>query len=90
MSMKNSALMVPRGGGEVQDLLYEDCINDDAGDGAEDIGHGLGVEDGAPPTPTRKAKAPSMVTTGPQTPTPARAVSPVSGMLLMYILSTML
>ena len=45
---------------------------------------------GAPPTPTRKAKAPSMVTTGPQTPTPARAVSPVSGMLLMYILSTML
>ena len=47
MSMKNSALMVPRGGREVQDLLYEDCINDDAGDGAEDIGHGLGVEDGA-------------------------------------------
>ena len=44
---------------------------------------------GAPPTPTRKAKAPSMVTTGPQTPTPASAVSPVTGMLLMYILSTM-
>ena len=31
-----------------------------------------------------------MVTTGPHTPTPARATSPISGMLPMYILSTML
>ena len=38
---------------------------------------------GAPPTPIREAKAPIMVTTGPQTPTPARAVSPITGMLLM-------
>ena len=38
---------------------------------------------GAPPTPMREAKAPIRVTTGPQTPTPARAVSPITGMLLM-------
>ena len=38
---------------------------------------------GAPPTPMREAKAPISVTTGPQTPTPARAVSPITGMLLM-------
>ena len=45
---------------------------------------------GAPPTPTRKAKAPISVTMGPQMPTPARAVSPISGMLPMYMRSTML
>ena len=38
---------------------------------------------GAPPMPMREAKAPIMVTTGPQTPTPARATSPMSAMLLM-------
>ena len=45
---------------------------------------------GAPPTPTSTATEPTMVTTGPHTPTPARATSPISGMLPMYILSTML
>ena len=38
---------------------------------------------GAPPMPMREAKAPIMVTMGPQTPTPARARSPTTGMLLM-------
>ena len=38
---------------------------------------------GAPPTPMREAKAPIMVTTGPHTPTPARAISPISGILLI-------
>ncbi len=45
---------------------------------------------GAPPTPTKTATEPTIVTTGPHTPTPARAVSPISGMLPMYIRSTML
>ena len=38
---------------------------------------------GAPPTPTKEAKAPIMVTTGPQMPTPASATSPMAGRLLM-------
>ena len=38
---------------------------------------------GAPPTPMREATEPTMVTTGPQTPTPARARSPTWGMLPM-------
>ena len=35
---------------------------------------------GAPPTPMREATEPIMVTTGPQTPAPAKARSPTSGM----------
>ena len=45
---------------------------------------------GEPPSPTREAKEPSRVTIGPQTPTPARAVAPITGILPMYIRSTML
>ena len=45
---------------------------------------------GAPPTPIRKATLPTMVTTGPHTPTPARATSPTTGMLPIYMRSTML
>ena len=45
---------------------------------------------GEPPTPTRKAAAPIMVTMGPHTPAPARASSPTPGMLPMYIRSTTL
>ena len=36
---------------------------------------------GEPPRQMREATEPTMVTTGPQTPTPARAMSPISGML---------
>ena len=32
---------------------------------------------GAPPTPTKLAKAPIIVTTGPHTPTPANALTPI-------------
>lgn len=45
---------------------------------------------GEPPIPIRKAAEPTIVTTGPHTPTPARSMSPVSGIFPMYILSTML
>lgn len=45
---------------------------------------------GEPPTPTRKATEPIMVTMGPHTPAPARARLPTSGMLPMYMRSTTL
>ena len=45
---------------------------------------------GAPPTAMRNATEPAIVTTGPQTPTPASAASPSPGMWPMYIRSTML
>ena len=45
---------------------------------------------GAPPTPTQLAKEEIRVTMGPQTPAPARAASPISGIFPMYIRSTML
>ena len=45
---------------------------------------------GAPPSPTRKAKEEISVTTGPQTPAPASATPPISGMLPIKIRSTML
>ena len=40
--------------------------------------------------PTMEAKAEIMVTMGPQIPTPARAISPISGIFPIYILSTIL
>ena len=45
---------------------------------------------GAPPIPTREPKAVIRVTIGPQTPTPARAVSPISGIFPIYMRSTTL
>ena len=45
---------------------------------------------GAPPTPMSEATEPTIVITGPQTPTPASAISPMPAMLPMYIRSTML
>ena len=45
---------------------------------------------GAPPTPMRKAKEDIRVTIGPQTPAPASATSPITGIFPMYIRSTIL
>ena len=45
---------------------------------------------GAPPMPIKKAKEEMRVTIGPQTPAPARAISPTSLMFPIYIRSTML
>ena len=45
---------------------------------------------GAPPTATRYATEPIIVTTGPHTPTPASATPPPPGMWPMYMRSTML
>ena len=45
---------------------------------------------GDAPHDIHTAAEPTMVTTGPQTPTPASAVSPAPAMWPMYILSTML
>ena len=45
---------------------------------------------GAPPTPTSTATEPTMVTTGPRHPHAGQGHVPISGMLPMYILSTML
>ena len=45
---------------------------------------------GAPPMPAKAAKADTIISTGKVTPTPVRAVAPMSGMLPMYIRSTTL
>ena len=45
---------------------------------------------GAPPTPMSEATELTIVMTGPQMPTPARASSPTPAMLPMYMRSTML
>ena len=45
---------------------------------------------GEPPIPTSEANADIIVTMGPQTPTPARAFSPISAIFPMYIRSTTL
>ena len=45
---------------------------------------------GAPPMPISEATEPIKVTTGPHTPRPAKARSPVLGIFPMYIRSTML
>lgn len=45
---------------------------------------------GEPPHEIQTAADPTIVTTGPQTPTPARAISPTPAICPMYILSTML
>ena len=45
---------------------------------------------GPPPMPTNRARAEIMVTMGPQTPTPARAISPIPSIFPIYILSTIL
>ena len=43
---------------------------------------------GAPPIPTRNATEPTIVTTGPQTPAPASAMSPDPGIFPIYMRST--
>ena len=45
---------------------------------------------GAPPIPTRNATEPTIVTTGPQTPAPASAMSPEPGIFPIYMRSTIL
>ena len=45
---------------------------------------------GAPPMPTRYAKAETIIIIGKHTPTPVRAVAPISAMCPIYILSTIL
>ena len=45
---------------------------------------------GEPPHEIQTAADPTIVTTGPQTPTPASAISPTFAICPMYILSTML
>ena len=50
----------------------------------------LMLSSGAPPTPTRNATEPTIVTTGPHTPAPASASAPSPGIWPMKMRSTML